>query len=63
MLHQGHRGRFQRQLLLLLFSRYVTFNSLRHHGPSNKSVLHIRSPNYWSFSFSISPSSEYSGLA
>ena len=29
---------------------------------SNKSVLHIRWPNYWSFSFSISPSSEYSGL-
>ena len=28
----------------------------------NKSVLHIRWPNYWSFSFSISPSSEYSGL-
>ena len=29
---------------------------------SNKSVLHIRLPNYWSFSFSISPSNEYSGL-
>ena len=29
---------------------------------SNKSVLHIRWPKYWSFSFSISPSSEYSGL-
>jgi len=29
---------------------------------SNKSVLHIRWPNYWSFSFSISPSSEYSEL-
>ena len=29
---------------------------------SNESVLHIRWPNYWSFSFSISPSSEYSGL-
>ena len=27
----------------------------------NKSVLHIRGPNYWSFSFSISPSNEYSG--
>ena len=25
-------------------------------------VLHIRWPNYWSFSFSISPSNEYSGL-
>ena len=29
---------------------------------SNKSVLHIRLPKYWSFSFSISPSNEYSGL-
>jgi len=29
---------------------------------SNKSVLHIRWPNYWSFSHSISPSNEYSGL-
>ena len=29
---------------------------------SNESVLHIRWPNYWSFSFNISPSSEYSGL-
>ena len=29
---------------------------------SNKSVLCIRWPKYWSFSFSISPSNEYSGL-
>ena len=29
---------------------------------SNESVLHIRWPKYWSFSFSISPSSDYSGL-
>ena len=29
---------------------------------SNESVLSIRGPKYWSFSFSISPSSEYSGL-
>ena len=29
---------------------------------SNKSVLQIRRPKYWSFSFSISPSNEYSGL-
>ena len=29
---------------------------------SNESVRHIRWPNYWSFSFSISPSTEYSGL-
>ena len=29
---------------------------------SNESALHIRWPEYWSFSFSISPSNEYSGL-
>ena len=29
---------------------------------SNESALHIRWPKYWSFSFDISPSNEYSGL-
>ena len=29
---------------------------------SNESILHIRWPKYWSFSFSISPSNEYSRL-
>ena len=29
---------------------------------SNESILHIRWPKYWDFSFSISPSNEYSGL-
>ena len=29
---------------------------------SNESVLRIRMPKYWSFSFNISPSNEYSGL-
>ena len=29
---------------------------------ANESVLHIRWPKYWSFSFSIHPSNEYSGL-
>ena len=43
--------------LLLLPS---IFPSIR--GFSNESVLHISWPKYWSFSFSISPSSEYSGL-
>ena len=43
--------------LLLLPS---TFPSIRVF--SNDSVLHIRWPKYWSFSFSISPSSECSGL-
>ena len=39
-----------------------TFNLSQHQGLSNESVLHIRWPKYWSFSFSISPSNEYSGL-
>ena len=43
--------------LLLLPS---IFPSIR--GFSNESFLHIRWPKDWSFSFSISPSSEYSGL-
>ena len=30
--------------------------------PRNESALHIRWPKYWSFSFNISPSNEYSGL-
>jgi len=29
---------------------------------SNESAIHIKCPKYWSFSFSISPSNEYSGL-
>ena len=41
-------------LLLSVFSSIRVF--------PNESVLHIRWPNYWSFSFSISPSNEYSGL-
>ena len=43
--------------LLLLPS---TFPSIRVF--SKELVLHIRWPKYWSFSFSISPSNEYSGL-
>ena len=45
-----------RPLLLLpsIFHRIRVF--------SNESVLPIRWPKYWSFSFSISPSNEYSGL-
>ena len=37
-----------------------TLSSMR--GFSNESVLHIRWPKYWNFSFSISPSNEYSQL-
>ena len=45
------------RLLLLPAS---VFNTIRVF--SNESVLHIRWPKYWNFSFSISPSYEYSGL-
>ena len=38
------------------------FNLSQHQDFSSESVLHIRWPKYWSFSFSISPSNEYSGL-
>ena len=34
----------------------------QHQGLSNESVLRIRWPKYWNFSFSISSSNEYSGL-
>ena len=43
--------------LLLLPSIFPSIKVL-----SNESVLYIRWLNYWSFSFSISPSNEYSGL-
>ena len=39
-----------------------TFNLSQHWGLSNESVLPIRWPNYWSFSFNVGPSNEYSGL-
>ena len=44
-------------LLLLLPSIFLSIRVF-----SNESVLHIRWPKYWSFSFSISPSNEHSGL-
>ena len=43
--------------LLLLPSIYPSIGVF-----SNESVLRIRWPKYWSFSFNISPSHEYSGL-
>ena len=45
------------RLLLLLYSIFPSIRVF-----SNESVLPIRWPKYWSFSFSISPSNEYSGL-
>ena len=44
-------------LLLLLPSIFPSIRVF-----SSESALHIRRPKHWSFSFSISPSSEYSGL-
>ena len=38
------------------------FNLSQHQGFSNESVLCIRWPKHWSFSFNISPSNEHSGL-
>ena len=47
-------------ILCPLFLPPSTFPSIRVF--SNESVLHIRGPRYWSFSFSISPSNDYSTL-
>ena len=44
-------------LLLLLPSIFPNIRVFSH-----ESVLHTRWPEYWSFSFSVSPSNEYSGL-
>ena len=46
----------------LLSPSLLAFNLSKHQVFSNKSVLCIRWPKYWSCSFSISPSTEYSGL-
>ena len=43
--------------LLLLPSIFLSIRVF-----SNESTLRMRWPNYWSFSFNISPSNEYSGL-
>ena len=43
--------------LLFLLSIFLSIRVF-----SNESVLRIRWPKYWSFSFGVSPSSEYSGL-
>ena len=46
----------------LLPSFPPAFNFFQHQVFSNELVFHIRWTNYWNFSFSISPSSEYSRL-
>ena len=45
-----------------LLSPSPTFSLSQNQGLSSESVLCIKWPKYWSFSFSISPSNEYSGL-
>ena len=47
---------------LIFCHHFLLLPSILHQGLSNKSVLRIRWPKYWSFSFSICPSNEYSGL-
>ena len=47
---------------LILSSISPAFSLSQHQGLSNDSVLYIRWLKYWCFSFSISPSNEYSGL-
>ena len=49
-------------LILCCALSLPAFNLSQHQGFSNEPALHIRWPNYWSFSFSIIPSNEYSGL-
>ena len=57
-----------RSVMLSVLSSVIPFSSCLQSFPnsgrvfSNESVLCIRWPKYWSFSFSISPSNEYSGL-
>ena len=46
----------------LLSTPSPALNLSQHQVFSSESALHIRWPRYWSFSFSISPASEYSGL-
>ena len=43
-------------------SSVIPFSSCLQSFPASGSVLRIRWPKYWSFSFSISPSNDYSGL-
>ena len=46
----------------LLSSPSPALNLSQHQGLFTESVLRIRWPKYWSFSFSVSPSNDYSGL-
>jgi len=46
----------------LLLPSHFAFNLSKYQVFSNEPALCIKWPKYWSFSFSISPSNEYSGL-
>ena len=46
----------------LLSPFLLALDCSQHQGVFNKSAVHIKWPKYWIFSFSISPSSEFSGL-
>ena len=47
---------------MALFSSYLQSFPASINIFANESILHIRWPKYWSFSFNISPSNEYLGL-
>ena len=63
-LSQTHVHRFAHAIKLShpLLSPSPAFNISQYQGFSSDSVLQILWPEYWSFSISISPSNEYSGL-
>ena len=46
----------------LLSPSPLAFNLSKHHSLFHESVLHIKWPKYWSFSFTICPSNEHPGL-
>ena len=60
--HVHHVGDAIQPSYPLLSPPPPTFHLSQHQVFSNELVLHIRWPKYWSFSFNISPSNEYSGL-
>ena len=61
-LHSSPGGREGSQIQSSGIHSLPAFNLSQHQFFSSESVLHIRWPKYCSFSFSISPSNEYSGL-
>ena len=60
--HVHHVGDVNQPSHSLSSPSLPAFNPSQQQGFSNESDLHIRWPKYWSFSFSFTPSNEYSGL-